>query len=646
LTPYAKRDDVVVLALPRGGVPVAFEVARALEAPLDIFLVRKLGAPGHPEFAIGAIASGGVRVLSHDVIAELRIPPELIEQLAERERLEIERRDKAYHVDRPRLPLRGKTVIVVDDGLATGSTMEAAVKALREHHPAKIIAAAPVGAIDSCRRLRTAADEVICLQMPEPFNAVGQWYQAFDQTTDTEVVELLRRANDRAPSSRRTPSANDLDQVRTSARAVNGESRDYDELVKAIGSARIVLLGEASHGTHEFYRERAFITERLIAEVGFSAVAVEADWPDAYRVNRYVRGASDDGSAVAALSDFSRFPTWMWRNTDVVAFVEWLRAHNDTQPAERRTGFYGIDLYSLRTSIEAVLGYLSKIDPDAARVARTRYACFDHFGDEPQSYAFATNAGWASCEQQVVTQLVDLQRRRAEYASRDGRIARDDFFFAEQNARLIRNAEQYYRTMFRGRHESWNLRDRHMADTLGELLRFLDQTSASSRIIVWAHNSHLGDARATEMGERGELNVGQLVRERYGGDVVSVGFTTYTGTVTAASDWDEPAERKTVRPALPNSYERLFHETGIPSFLLPLRDDAAVARALSARRLERAIGVVYRPDTERGSHYFHARLASQFDYVLHFDVTKALEPLERTAGWVAGEPAETFPSGL
>jgi erythromycin esterase-like protein/predicted phosphoribosyltransferase len=660
LSQYAKRDDVLVLALPRGGVPVAFEVAQALEAPLDVFLVRKLGAPDHPEFAIGAIASGGVQVLNHDAIADLRIPPELIEQVAERERGELDRRDKAYHVDRALVPLNGKTVIVVDDGLATGSTMEAAVLALRQHRPAKIVVASPVGAVESCQRLRAVADEVLCAQTPEPFSAVGLWYQVFDQTSDSEVVELLRQANahhqsasdfqsksgDPPAKSDNTPG-NDVSCVRRAAKALTDEFRTYDELVRAIGSARVVLLGEASHGTHEFYRERAFITERLISEAGFSAVAVEADWPDAYRVNRYVRGSSDDNSAVQALGDFSRFPTWMWRNTDVVAFVEWLRAHNDTQPFERRAGFYGIDLYSLRTSMQAVLAYLSRVDPEAARIARARYSCFDHFGDEPQSYGLATSSGWApSCEQQVVTQLVDLQRRRAEYASRDGRLARDDYFYTEQNARLVRNAELYYRVMFRGRTESWNLRDRHMADTIEELLRFLEQPWAPAKIVVWAHNSHLGDARATELGECGELNVGQLVRETHGAASVSVGFTTYSGTVTAASDWDAPAERKTVRPGLTHSYERLFHETGTPRFLLPIRDDKALADALASPRLERAIGVVYKPETERGSHYFHARLARQFDYVLHFDETTALEPLERTAVWTAGEPAETYPSGL
>jgi erythromycin esterase-like protein len=239
-----------------------------------------------------------------------------------------------------------------------------------------------------------------------------------------------------------------------------------------------------------------------------------------------------------------------------------------------------------------------------------------------------------------------MQRRRGEYAARDGRVARDDYFYAEQNARLVRSAEQYYRTMFRGRHASWNLRDRHMADALVELLTYLDRSGSPSRVVVWAHNSHLGDARATEMGEQGELNVGQLVRERFGAHAVSIGFTTYAGTVTAASDWDAPAERKIVRPALAGSYERLLHETEISRCILPLRDDPELARTLAAPRLERAIGVVYKPETERGSHYFRARLAKQFDFVLHFDRTSAVEPLERSVEWTAGEPAETYPSGL
>jgi erythromycin esterase-like protein len=297
--------------------------------------------------------------------------------------------------------------------------------------------------------------------------------------------------------------------------------------------------------------------------------------------------------------------------------------------------------------MQAVLMYLEKVDPDAARRARARYGCFDQFGGEMQQYGYAAGYGLApSCEHEVITQLVELNRRRAEYASRDGRVAADEFFYAEQNARLVRNAEEYYRTMFRGRAESWNLRDQHMAGTLLELMPFLERSHPGARLVVWAHNSHLGDARATEMGDGGELNVGQLARERFGAGAVLVGFTTYTGTVTAATEWDAPAHRRHVRPALAGSYERLFHDTGIARFLLPLRSDPELAATLAAPRIERAIGVIYVPETERRSHYFRARLPDQFDYVLHFDETRAVEPLERTVLWETGEVAETFPTGL
>jgi erythromycin esterase-like protein len=435
--------------------------------------------------------------------------------------------------------------------------------------------------------------------------------------------------------------------VRSRARPLKGDPAQYDALLDGIGDARVVLLGEATHGTHEFYRERAFITRRLITEKRFTAVAVEADWPDAYRVNRYVRGVSTDQGAAQALEGFKRFPTWMWRNADVLDFVGWLRSHNDAQPPDARGGFYGLDLYSLRASMQAVLGYLDKVDPDAARRARHRYGCFDRFGQEMQEYGYAASLGLEpSCEREVVGQLLELHRQRAEYASRDGRVARDEFFHAEQNARLVKNAEEYYRTMFGARADSWNLRDRHMVDTLQELMRHLERSRPQARVVVWAHNSHLGDARATQMSGQGELNVGQLVRERYGAGSVLVGFTTYSGTVTAASEWGGPAHRKHVRPALPGSVERLFHEVNVPRFLLPLRTDPELASALAAPRLERAIGVLYLPATERASHYFSARLSAQFDYVLHFDETRAVEPLEPDAMWEAGEVAETYPSGL
>jgi erythromycin esterase-like protein len=428
----------------------------------------------------------------------------------------------------------------------------------------------------------------------------------------------------------------------------DGVISDYDPLLELIGDARFVLLGEASHGTHEFYRERAQITKRLIKEKGFTAVAVEADFPDASRVNRYVHGLGQDVDAVDALGGFKRFPAWMWRNADVLDFVGWLRAHNDDATDEdSKTGFYGLDLYSMNSSIAAVLSYLEKVDPVAARRAKERYSCFDGFGGDTQKYGFETAMGHGySCEDAVVSQFVEIYSRAAELAHLNGRVAADDFFAAEQNARLVKNAEQYYRTMYRSDVSSWNLRDSHMVETLVELERHLTRQNKPPKIVLWEHNSHLGDARATVMGHKGEWNVGQLVRQQFINEAVLVGFTTYHGTVTASSDWGGPAERKRVRPALQGSFEALFHEAGLNRALLLLKQESQLKQSLREPLLERAIGVIYRPETERLSHYFHARLSDQFDAVIHIDETRAVEPLERTSAWEAGEVPETFPSGI
>ena len=427
---------------------------------------------------------------------------------------------------------------------------------------------------------------------------------------------------------------------------MTGTRDDHDALLRLIGGARFALLGEASHGTREFYRERAAITRRLITEKGFTAVAAEADWPDAWRVNRYVRGLSDDADATAALSGFQRFPAWMWRNTEVRDFVEWLRSHNKGLPAARQVGFYGIDLYSLFGSMQAVLAYLDRTDPQAAKRARERYACFDHAREDSQAYGYSASFGLAhGCEDEVVQQLRDMNRRAAESGPTPG-LERDEAFYAQQNARLVRNAEEYYRTMFRGRVSSWNLRDSHMVETLQALDRHLGAEGGPPRIAVWAHNSHLGDASATEMGESGEWNVGQLVRDRYRDDAVLVGFSTHHGTVTAASDWDQPARRKRVRDGLAGSWEDLLHQTATGRFMLPLRDNAELRRLAAPQRLQRAIGVIYRPETERQSHYFMTRLPQQFDAMIHIDETNALEPLDHGPVWHGVEAPETFPSGV
>lgn len=441
------------------------------------------------------------------------------------------------------------------------------------------------------------------------------------------------------------PTDSAVDAVRDAAFWFEPGTEGIAPLLEAVGDARVVLIGEATHGTDEFYRIRADLTTALISQKSFTIVAAEADWPDAYRANRWVRLVSEEPDAASALGDFTRFPRWMWRNEVVVDFLQWLRAHNALQEFRDRTGFYGLDLYSLHTSMDAVLGYLSKVDPDGARRARDRYGCFEEFGTDPQSYGYAATLGLSrTCEDEVVAQLVDLRKRAIEYASRDGYIAEDEYFFAEQNARLVRNAEQYYRAMFGGRVQSWNLRDTHMMETLEALVQWTHKRSGDAKAVVWAHNSHLGDARATQMGVWGELNLGQLVRQTYGDEACLIGFTTHMGTVTAARDWDGPAERRQVRPSMAGSYERLFHETGFKRFMLRLHEEP-VRTALRAPRLERAIGVVYQPETERASHYFPARLPEQFDVVIHINTTTALTPLERWSLEEADLP-ETYPTGV
>jgi erythromycin esterase-like protein len=522
------------------------------------------------------------------------------------------------------------------------------VQALREAEPAQIVIAVPAAPESTCREFAGLVDDMVCASMPTPFLAVGASFWDFSQVSDEEVRTLLATPTSGPTLTPVAETAADV--LRRVAVDAPAGVPPREMLAELIGDARIVLIGESSHGTQEFYRARAEITKWLIEEKGFCAVAAEADWPDAYRVNRYVRGQGTDATAVEALRGFERFPSWMWRNTAVRDFVEWLRADNRRARSQhrRQAGFYGLDLYSLHRSMQEVVCYLEKIDPVAAARARDRYACFDHASaDDGQAYGFRAAFGAGlSCEREAIDQLVDMQRNALRYARRDGLLAEDELFYAEQNAQVVRDAERYYRAMFGGRVTSWNLRDQHMAQTLQALLDHLDRydEGTPARIVVWAHNSHVGDARATEVGTDGQLTLGQLARERYRDDCRLIGFSTYTGTVTAASDWGGVAERKVVRPALPGSVEELFHETGNPAFAVA--SDSAAAAVLDVVRLGRAIGVIYLPATERQSHYYHVRPGDQFDAMIHIENTQALEPLEVTSEWIAGETPETFPTGL
>jgi erythromycin esterase-like protein/predicted phosphoribosyltransferase/predicted alpha/beta-hydrolase family hydrolase len=855
--------DPVVYALPRGGVPAAIEIAKALKAPVDLVLVRKIGAPGQSELALAAVVDGDPpqTVINERVAAMTGADAAFLEQATRRELKEIERRRALYLGARPHVSPKGRTAIVVDDGLATGATAKAALRALRRLGAGRIVLAVPVAPADALEEMRAEADDVICLAVPQPFFGVGAFYGDFHQLSDSETLGLLHKAwSEDAPAARpavvrrevrlpphglpgdlQVPSdargivvfahgsgssrlsprnravADDLnargvatllfdlldereaadrrmvfdiellaDRVIQAARWIEGQADlaalplglfgastgagaaltaaatlggrvravvsrggrpdlagaalekvsaptllivgadDRDvialnrqalarlavdkaiELVPGAGhlfeepgtlervmelagdwfaaklggvakpasrmsttralvmtpagrlsaaaeplpdiddpefaaafdryaDARVVLLGEASHGTSEFYRARAAITRRLIEKHGFDFVAAEADWPDAAAIDRHVRLRPHRAMTPPP---FSRFPTWMWRNTDVEAFAGWLRAHNAARPVQDRTAFYGLDLYNMRASMAAVLEYLDKVDPVAAEEARDRYRCLEPWNTEPAAYGRAAlSEGYAICERSVVTTLVELLRKRADYAAQDG----EDLFDATQNARLVVDAERYYRSMYYGARESWNLRDRHMFETLE---RALAARGPESKAVVWAHNSHVGDARYTEMGAaRGELNIGQLCRERMGRDAALIGFGTAGGTVMAATDWDGPAQIKTVVAPRPDSYEALCHGVGIGRFLVDLRpgQNEPLREDLREPRLERYIGVIYRPDTERLSHYSHASLSEQYDGFVWFDTTQAVTALPARA--LAGED-ETYPFGL
>ena len=858
-------DRPVVFALPRGGVPVASEISRVLKAPLELIMVRKIGAPSHPEVALGAVV-GGISpqtVINENVLRASGADEAYVERVRARELVELDRRRAIYLGDRPMVDPAGRTAIIVDDGLATGATMKAALIAIRHQNAARIVIAVPVAPEHALADIGTQADDVVCLHSERRFGSVGSYYEDFHQLTDEETIGLLRQswavadgspsgqshkrqvtvppldlvgdlivpaeprgivlfahgsgssrlsprntavadrlkdqgfatllldllnpaeAHDRrnvfdipllaerlveaalwisgepdvadlplgifgastgagaallataelhdrvsavvsrggrpdlagprlsdvdaptllivggndhqvielnrkalvalggekmlkivpgaghlfeepdaletvtdlagawfqhylAPASRSmfpAPAAmpepaepTPLETLRKAAEPLPTlDAPDFAAAFDRFGAARVVLLGEASHGTSEFYRARAAITRHLIERHGFSIVAVEADWPDAAVIDRHVRKFPHRTTSTSA---FTRFPAWMWRNKDVDAFVAFLARHNAHRPAEQRVGFYGLDLYSMNASMAAVLSYLDHVDPEAANIARSRYSCLAPWSREPAAYGRASlSRGYAMCEAPVNRILVDLLRKELDYVAQDG----ESFFDATQNARLVADAERYYRVMYFGSHESWNLRDQHMFDTLQRILAW---NGPDTKAVVWAHNSHIGDARFTDMGtERGELNIGQLCRQHFGRDAALIGFGTHAGTVAAASEWDAPMEVMAVRPSRPDSYEALCHEVGEERFLIDLRrgHDADLRRALAEPRLERYIGVIYRPDTERWSHYSAACLPEQYDAFVWFDETNAVIPLPSEV--VEGED-QTFPFGL
>lgn len=858
-------DEPLIYALPRGGVPVAVEIAKSLQAPVDLLLVRKIGAPNNPEVALGAIVEGATHevVINQNIRHQSGADEAYILRVVREQGAELERRKKKYLANRPRLDSTGRTVVVVDDGLATGATMKAALIGLKRSNPERIVVALPVAPKAALEEISEQADDIICLHPATSFRGVGSFYHNFHQLNDEETVALLDQvvtkptqlADTRAAqthkrqvaipplgligdltvppdprgiilfahgsgSSRRSPrnthvsetlnakgfatllfdlltpqegqnqsnvfdmplladrvvdasiwiasepdleglplgifgastgagaalvaaaelkrrvaaivsrggrpdlamdllsqvtsptllivGGQDHDVITLNERAlaaltcerkielVPGAGHQFEEpgtldhaihhavewfkahlggqvtprprpdpppktdsarsvlraaaeplppindpdFAKAFdrfGSKRVVLLGEASHGTAEFYQARAAITRRLIEKHGFSIVAVEADWPDAAMVDRFVRHKRPEAMETAA---FARFPTWMWRNVEFDAFTRYLEQYNQARQVDDRVAFYGLDLYNMNASIAAVLAFLDRVDETAAEVARERYACLTAWSHNPAAYARAAlTPGFSKCEKPVTQILIDLFKKQLDYTVQDG----ERFFDATQNARLVANAERYYRAMYYGSQVSWNLRDNHMFHTLRQIL---EHAGADKKAVVWAHNSHIGDARHTDMGRaRGELNIGQLCREEYANTAALIGFGTASGTVAAASEWDAPMETKDIRAPLPESYEALCHGVDLERFMWDFKKKHPpdFRQLLDQQRLQRYIGVIYRPDTERGSHYSYATLPDQYDAFVWFDRTRAITALPTLTNTAEDE---TYPFGL
>lgn len=426
-----------------------------------------------------------------------------------------------------------------------------------------------------------------------------------------------------------------IDLVRTKAIALTGSSADYEELLEAIGDRSIVLLGESTHGTHEFYEARAAITRRLIEEKGFSALALEADGPDCQPVNQFIQGTSTTEDPVSAMSRLQRFPMWMWRNREMLELISWLKSHNHRPTTKHQISVFGLDLFNLSAALREVIAFLDRNDMEAADRARRLYACFDYTDQNPARYGRHVRTGSkASCEKEVIEVLRDLPEAHRLKSRKD-----DELFFVRENAECVVSAEAYYRNLFNPLVNTWNIRARHMTMTVERIRRYLELKNRPAKVIVWAHNSHIGDCRATDMCHGGQWNLGELLRKRFSDQTFHVGFTTYQGRVQSAANWNHPPKPHLMPPALAGSYEHVFHASGLPNFLLLTRSTRS-STPLEEERLERAIGVIYSQETDRLSHYLNARLARQFDAVLHFDHSTPVQPLDLESRTEVGPPSE------
>jgi len=612
--------DPIVIALPRGGVPVAKEIAEVLHAPLDVLIVRKIGVPRHHELGAGAISEDRVILMNEKLMLRLGLTQSMLKESVRKETIELNRRVEQFRQGRPFRSVKEREVILVDDGLATGYTAAVAVKYLKSHGARKVTLAVPVCAEESADFLAQYVDDVICIRKPEPFFGVGMWYEDFEQTTDEEVKALLEneQRSPKTPSKETFSHSNSyMNELEKKARPFHSIA-DFEPLIEKIKNKKIVMIGEATHGTHEFYEWRAAISKELIEKQGFNFVAVEGDWPPCDELNQFVHQRRGEDIR-QTLSSFDRWPTWMWANKEIAGFAEWMRNRNSN------VGFHGLDVYSLFDSMARVVKQLEKIDPLMARRAQVHYSCFDPYVHNEIGYARSLYTFPEGCKEQVVQVLNEVVKKRVKKLKQADEI----LFDALQNARIVFNAENYYRTMIEANEDSWNVRDQHMMDTLDALL---EHYGSDSKAIVWEHNTHVGDYRATDMLSHGQVNVGGLAREKYGeSNVALIGFGTYQGTVIASHAWDGPVQTLVIPEAHSGSVESECHALVSrlnQSQFFFLFDSSSRTGALGEVKGHRAIGVVYDPRRERFGNYVPTVLPQRYDGFIFIDETRALAPIQ------------------
>lgn len=627
------NDNLFVFALPRGGVPIAEPIAKSLNQNINILLVKRIPTPGYPEVAIGAIVEDGKPIWQEQRLAALGMKKKDLERAVVKARQSISRRRHLWKVDSRVLDLKDQIVLIVDDGLATGATMFAAIDFLKKRRPQKVVVAFPVGHRESIEAISKKADQVIYLAAPEDFQAVGQYYQDFTQVTDREVAEILDKHQNLPLVD--PPVTNDqnpiVKEVIKSAVPLKRASQ-FNQLLEKMSQCRIVMLGESTHGTSEFYQMRRILSQKLIENHGFKFIAVEGDWPDCWKLNQYIHSKKGK-SARQIMQSFHRWPTWMWANEETEKLIEWMKGKD--------CHFYGLDVYSLFDSLDVVQKFSEQLDPAVAETIKKSFECFEPFGRNEKAYARSLLGEATGCQDEVVSALRQLLRVRLDQTGAES----PELFNAQRNAAIVANAERYYRSMIEGTEESWNIRDEHMLQTLDALMQHHGE---GSKAIVWAHNTHIGDYHATDMLKQGYINLGGIARERYGVEnVFLLGFGTYEGEVLAGKAWGSPAEVMKLPQARPGSYESDFHEVAqsLSAEQFFVSFDRRQSSTLHKTQGHRAVGVVYETAYEKAGHnYVPTSLAERYDAFLFVDHTSALKPIATEID--TKELPETWPSGI